>query len=287
MEKKHTPFRGSKLTLVLRDSFMGNCRTLMIANISPCSSCSEHTLNTLRYADRVKELRKEKNDDVPMDSNPSDVLAKMLMMPRQHNNTIKYKVDRRNTTFEKNVTKNILNNNNNNHINQLYQPSTKNNNILNNTNNNNQVNSQDNQNKGFFNDSKQLQNNLENRLSYFKLLTNNTINPTSNNSNNVNNVNNVHNIINYNNFNNSKTIFQKDQENNIHHDFNYLTKKNKFTEEKLNDEEKEKLDLEHIKIIDSILKEEQDFIGSHRLHVDEMAAYLEKVRYFYNFRELF
>ena len=56
-EKKHTPFRGSKLTLVLRDSFIGNCKTLMIGNISPSSSSSEHTLNTLRYADRVKELR--------------------------------------------------------------------------------------------------------------------------------------------------------------------------------------------------------------------------------------
>ena len=56
--KKHTPFRGSKLTLVLRDSFIGNCKTLMIANISPCQSSSEDTLNTLRYADRVKELKK-------------------------------------------------------------------------------------------------------------------------------------------------------------------------------------------------------------------------------------
>ncbi len=31
----------------------------MIANVSPASSCCEHTLNTLRYADRVKELKKE------------------------------------------------------------------------------------------------------------------------------------------------------------------------------------------------------------------------------------
>lgn len=57
-DKRHTPFRGSKLTLVLKDSFVGNCRTLMIANVSPTAGCSEHTLNTLRYADRVKELKK-------------------------------------------------------------------------------------------------------------------------------------------------------------------------------------------------------------------------------------
>ena len=40
---------------VLRDSFTGDqARTVMIANVSPASSSCEHTLNTLRYADRVK-----------------------------------------------------------------------------------------------------------------------------------------------------------------------------------------------------------------------------------------
>ena len=58
LNKNHTPFRGSKLTLVLKDSLIGNCRTVMIGNISPSSATSEHTLNTLRYADRVKELKK-------------------------------------------------------------------------------------------------------------------------------------------------------------------------------------------------------------------------------------
>lgn len=63
----HTPFRGSKLTQVgrcsvseriaqvLKDSFVGsNCLTVMVANISPSASCVEHTLNTLRYAYRVR-----------------------------------------------------------------------------------------------------------------------------------------------------------------------------------------------------------------------------------------
>jgi kinesin family protein 2/24 len=59
LEKKHLPFRGSKLTQVLKDSFTGNSKTTMIANVSPAMSCCEHTLNTLRYADRVKELKKE------------------------------------------------------------------------------------------------------------------------------------------------------------------------------------------------------------------------------------
>jgi len=53
----HVPFRGSKLTEVLRDSFLGDSRTVMIACVSPAAGSCEHTLNTLRYADRVKELR--------------------------------------------------------------------------------------------------------------------------------------------------------------------------------------------------------------------------------------
>lgn len=53
----HLPFRASKLTQVLRDSFIGeNSRTCMIAMISPGFQSCEHTLNTLRYANRVKEL---------------------------------------------------------------------------------------------------------------------------------------------------------------------------------------------------------------------------------------
>ncbi|XP_063916478.1 kinesin-like protein Klp10A [Zophobas morio] len=54
---KHCPFRESILTKILRDSFIGEkSRTCMIALISPSVGSVDHTLNTLRYADRVKEL---------------------------------------------------------------------------------------------------------------------------------------------------------------------------------------------------------------------------------------
>ncbi|KAL6193754.1 hypothetical protein ACLB2K_034838 [Fragaria x ananassa] len=68
----HIPFRGSKLTEVLRDSFVGNSRTVMISCISPNAGSCEHTLNTLRYADRVKSLSKGGNSrkDQPANSLP-------------------------------------------------------------------------------------------------------------------------------------------------------------------------------------------------------------------------
>ena len=92
-EKSHTPFRGSKLTLVLRDSFIGDCKILMIANISPGNNSSDHTLNTLRYADRVKELKKNMNSNKNNNNN-------------NNNNNIKY--------TQSQTIGNLLNNKNNN-----------------------------------------------------------------------------------------------------------------------------------------------------------------------------
>lgn len=53
----YLPFRGSKLTQVLRDAFIGDkAKTCMIAMLSPGLTSCKNTLNTLRYANRVKEL---------------------------------------------------------------------------------------------------------------------------------------------------------------------------------------------------------------------------------------
>ncbi len=48
-QNAHVPFRASKLTLVLKDSFTSkNARVAMIAAVSPVMSASDHTINTLR-----------------------------------------------------------------------------------------------------------------------------------------------------------------------------------------------------------------------------------------------
>ncbi|KAG7274595.1 hypothetical protein CRUP_029236 [Coryphaenoides rupestris] len=57
MNSNHIPFRMNTLTKVLRDSFIGEKSKLcMIAMVSPSMASCDYTLNTLRYADRVKEL---------------------------------------------------------------------------------------------------------------------------------------------------------------------------------------------------------------------------------------
>ncbi|CAK4750982.1 unnamed protein product [Aphanomyces euteiches] len=69
----HIPFRASKLTQVLKDSFVNaKARTVMIAAVSPCASSADHTINTLRYADRVKE--KQVSDDI---ADPVQVKVKL------------------------------------------------------------------------------------------------------------------------------------------------------------------------------------------------------------------
>lgn len=78
LEKEHVPYRQSQLTKVLKDSFTGSSKTTMIANVSPASACTEHTLNSLRYADRVKEMKQERNK--------SQSKRDELMLPRQKNN---------------------------------------------------------------------------------------------------------------------------------------------------------------------------------------------------------
>lgn len=51
----HVPYRGSKLTLILKDCFTSdNAMTAMIATVSPGATSADHSINTLRYADRIK-----------------------------------------------------------------------------------------------------------------------------------------------------------------------------------------------------------------------------------------
>ncbi|GMP27922.1 hypothetical protein CsSME_00003699 [Camellia sinensis var. sinensis] len=56
-EGVHVPYRDSKLTRLLQDSLGGNSKTVMIACISPADINVEETLNTLKYANRARNIQ--------------------------------------------------------------------------------------------------------------------------------------------------------------------------------------------------------------------------------------
>ncbi|XP_013184503.1 kinesin-like protein KIF18A [Amyelois transitella] len=53
----YIPYRDSKLTRLLKDSLGGNCKTVMIANVSPAHISYEDTYNTLKYAARANKIQ--------------------------------------------------------------------------------------------------------------------------------------------------------------------------------------------------------------------------------------
>uniref|UniRef100_A0A8C9WCT3 Kinesin family member 21B n=1 Tax=Scleropages formosus TaxID=113540 RepID=A0A8C9WCT3_SCLFO len=56
-KSSHVPYRDSKLTRLLQDSLGGNSRTLMIACVSPSDRDFMETLNTLKYANRARNIK--------------------------------------------------------------------------------------------------------------------------------------------------------------------------------------------------------------------------------------
>ncbi|KAL3340424.1 hypothetical protein AABB24_028854 [Solanum stoloniferum] len=76
-EGVHVPFRDSKLTRLLQDSLGGNSRTVMIACISPADINAEETLNTLKYANRARNIQNK-----PV-INRDPVSSEMLKMRQQ------------------------------------------------------------------------------------------------------------------------------------------------------------------------------------------------------------
>ncbi|PKA52667.1 Kinesin-like protein FLA10 [Apostasia shenzhenica] len=56
-EGGHVPYRDSKLTRLLQDSLGGNSKTVVIACISPADTNAEETINTLKYANRARNIQ--------------------------------------------------------------------------------------------------------------------------------------------------------------------------------------------------------------------------------------
>ncbi|CDJ56258.1 kinesin, putative [Eimeria maxima] len=76
------PYRDSALTRILQTALGGNSKTCMIAALSPASVNYEETLSTLRYADRVKQIKNE----AVVNENP---LEKLIRELREENERLK------------------------------------------------------------------------------------------------------------------------------------------------------------------------------------------------------
>eukprot|EP00466_Bigelowiella_natans_P014886 jgi/Bigna1/57036/fgenesh1_pm.2_\ len=55
--RPHIPYRDSKLTRILEDSLGGNCKTTMMAMISPALMSFNESLSTLKFANRAKNIK--------------------------------------------------------------------------------------------------------------------------------------------------------------------------------------------------------------------------------------
>eukprot|EP00079_Xenopus_tropicalis_P020029 XP_012810483.1 PREDICTED: kinesin-like protein KIF27 isoform X1 [Xenopus tropicalis] len=53
----HIPYRDAKITRILKDSLGGNAKTVMITCISPSSSDLDESLNSLKYANRARNIK--------------------------------------------------------------------------------------------------------------------------------------------------------------------------------------------------------------------------------------
>jgi len=130
----HVPFRNSKLTLVLRDSFLGKadlCKIIMISCVSPSNHSANHTINTLRYSMRLKEKMpnngNNKNNMNVMSNNNNymeQMKFKKRIIPNKNNKISRSPNIKRNYPNKPNNFRLIDKHDNNNYLNS-YHTNTK------------------------------------------------------------------------------------------------------------------------------------------------------------------
>ncbi len=74
-EDVHIPFRNSMMTMILRDSLGGNCRTKMIATISALKEDMGESLGTCRFARSVQLVQNDMKKNETVD--PGVIIARL------------------------------------------------------------------------------------------------------------------------------------------------------------------------------------------------------------------
>ncbi|XP_065435505.1 kinesin-like protein KIF21B, partial [Chrysemys picta bellii] len=89
----HVPYRDSKLTRLLQDSLAGNSQTIMITCISPSDRDFMETLNTLKYANRARNIKNKVV--VNQDKISQQISALQAEIARLQMELMEYKVGKR------------------------------------------------------------------------------------------------------------------------------------------------------------------------------------------------
>jgi hypothetical protein len=120
----HVPYRDSKLTRLLQDSLGGNSRTLMIACVSPSDRDFMETLNTLRYANRTRNIKNKVF--VNQDKTSLQIAQLKAEIERLNYELIQFKSKTNNNSNSTttNTSNNTSNNNNNNNISRTASSAT-------------------------------------------------------------------------------------------------------------------------------------------------------------------
>ena len=82
----------------LKDSLGGNCRTMMIANVSPSAICFEDTHNTLKYANRAKNIKTNSVRNVLQVTNHVAKYTQIISDLKQENENLKKSLIQQNNT---------------------------------------------------------------------------------------------------------------------------------------------------------------------------------------------
>ena len=104
-EKKHIPYRESKLTRLLKDSLGGNSITLMIACVSPSETNIEETINTLSYASFTKNIKLLPKKNIIKEDEIESLKKEIIELK----NKMKIQLDENTVVFENEKLKSLNN----------------------------------------------------------------------------------------------------------------------------------------------------------------------------------
>ena len=88
----HIPYRNSLMTTILKDSLGGNCKTILVANVSSSLEFIDETMSTMRFAMRCAKVQNEIIKNEHMDLN-------LLVLKLQNeNNELRRRLNEKNST---------------------------------------------------------------------------------------------------------------------------------------------------------------------------------------------